>query len=60
VLGITALGADLEKARAAAYAAVREIRFDGAQFRRDIGMKALARVSHQLLMSSDRSPSHFT
>ena len=43
VLGVTALGADLEKARAAAYAAVDAIRFEGAQFRRDIGMKALAR-----------------
>jgi phosphoribosylamine--glycine ligase len=40
VLGVTALGADLWKARAAAYEAVEKIRFDGAQYRRDIGVKA--------------------
>jgi phosphoribosylamine--glycine ligase len=41
VLGVTALGKDLESARAAAYGAVEKIHFDGAQFRRDIGGKAL-------------------
>ncbi len=41
VLGVTALGRDLAMARAAAYAAVEKIRFDGAQFRRDIGDRAL-------------------
>jgi len=41
VLGVTALGADLWKARAAAYEAVEKIRFEGAHFRRDIGVKAL-------------------
>ena len=41
VLGVTALGADLWKARAAAYEAVDRIRFDGAHYRRDIGVKAL-------------------
>jgi phosphoribosylamine--glycine ligase len=41
VLGVTALGKDLAAARAAAYAAVEKIRFDGAQFRRDIGDRAL-------------------
>jgi phosphoribosylamine--glycine ligase len=41
VLGVTALGADLSSARAAAYAAVESIRFDGAHWRRDIGLKAL-------------------
>ncbi|HKS36678.1 MAG TPA: phosphoribosylamine--glycine ligase [Verrucomicrobiae bacterium] len=41
VLGVTALGADLWKARAAAYEAVEKIRFEGAQYRRDIGVKAL-------------------
>ena len=41
VLGVTALGTDLHAARAAAYAAVERIRFEGAQFRRDIGAKAL-------------------
>jgi phosphoribosylamine--glycine ligase len=41
VLGVTALGKDLKAAQAAAYAAVEKIRFDGAQFRRDIGAKAM-------------------
>ncbi|MEO7678453.1 MAG: phosphoribosylamine--glycine ligase [Verrucomicrobiota bacterium] len=41
VLGVTALGRDLKTAQAAAYAAVETIHFDGAQFRRDIGAKAL-------------------
>ncbi len=41
VLGVTAWAGDLKKARDAAYAAVDKIRFDGAQFRRDIAAKAL-------------------
>jgi len=41
VLGVTAWGADLKSAQAAAYAAVERIHFDGAQFRRDIAAKAL-------------------
>jgi phosphoribosylamine---glycine ligase len=41
VLGVTALGKDLKSAQAAAYAAVKKIHFDGAQFRRDIAAKAL-------------------
>jgi phosphoribosylamine--glycine ligase len=41
VLGVTAWGPDLVQAQALAYAAVKQIRFDGAQFRRDIGAKAL-------------------
>ncbi len=41
VLGVTAWAADLARARAAAYAAVEKIRFDGAQSRRDIAAKAL-------------------
>lgn len=40
VLGVTALGKDLRAAQAAAYAAVETIRFEGAQFRRDIAAKA--------------------
>ncbi len=39
VLGVTARGATVEKARALAYAAVTEIHFEGAQFRRDIGAR---------------------
>jgi phosphoribosylamine--glycine ligase len=41
VLGVTALGADLRAAQAAAYAAVEKIHFEGAQFRQDIAAKAL-------------------
>jgi phosphoribosylamine---glycine ligase len=41
VLGVTAWAADLQAARGAAYAAVDKIKFDGAQFRRDIAAKAL-------------------
>ncbi|HEV2320182.1 MAG TPA: phosphoribosylamine--glycine ligase [Verrucomicrobiae bacterium] len=41
VLGVTAPGKDLRSAQAAAYAAVEKIHFDGAQFRRDIGAKAI-------------------
>ncbi len=44
VLGVTALGPDLAAAIAAAYAAVAAIHFDGAQVRRDIGRRALARA----------------
>ncbi|MGA2863798.1 MAG: phosphoribosylamine--glycine ligase [Verrucomicrobiota bacterium] len=43
VLGVTAWAKDLRGARAAAYAAVETIHFEGAQFRRDIGLKALKR-----------------
>ena len=41
VLGVTAWGADLSAARKAAYEAVERIQFEGAQFRRDIGAKAM-------------------
>jgi phosphoribosylamine--glycine ligase len=41
VLGVTALGPTLPAAHAAAYSAVERIRFEGAQFRRDIGARAL-------------------
>ena len=41
VLGVTGWGETLEKARAAAYGAVERIRFEGAQWRKDIGAKAL-------------------
>lgn len=42
VLGVTAWAKDLASARAAAYAAVEKIQFEGAQFRCDIASKALA------------------
>jgi phosphoribosylamine--glycine ligase len=37
VLGVTALGADLEEARRHAYAAVQKISFEGMHYRNDIG-----------------------
>jgi phosphoribosylamine--glycine ligase len=40
VLGVTAWAKNLKSAQAAAYAAVEKIQFDGAQFRRDIAVKA--------------------
>jgi phosphoribosylamine--glycine ligase len=47
VLGVTALGADIPSAVAAAYAGAGEVRFDGAHYRRDIGHRALARLGQQ-------------
>jgi len=43
VLGVTAVGDSLRQAQRAAYAAVASIQFDGMQYRRDIGHRALAR-----------------
>ena len=40
VLGVTALGKDLEAARKRCYEAVSKIHFEGAYYRRDIGAKA--------------------
>jgi len=44
VLGVTARGADLAGAIENAYAAVREIQFEGMHYRRDIGRKGLVRT----------------
>jgi phosphoribosylamine--glycine ligase len=44
VVGVTALGADISRAVALAYAASAEIRFDGMHYRRDIGHRALGRL----------------
>jgi phosphoribosylamine--glycine ligase len=44
VLGVTALGANLDGAIQRAYEAVAKISFDGMHYRRDIGRKALARL----------------
>jgi len=44
VLGVTALGSNLEAAIQRAYAAVEKISFDGMHYRKDIGQKALARL----------------
>jgi len=41
VLGVTATGASLEQAIRKAYDAVGKIHFEGAQYRNDIGAKAI-------------------
>jgi phosphoribosylamine--glycine ligase len=41
VLGVTALGKTIAEARERAYDAIARIHFDGAQFRRDIGHRAI-------------------
>jgi phosphoribosylamine--glycine ligase len=45
VLGVTALGQNLGAAVSRAYQAVGQISFEGMQYRKDIGQKALARLS---------------
>jgi phosphoribosylamine--glycine ligase len=40
VLTVTGVGGDFPQARARAYAAVRALSFDGAQYRTDIGYQA--------------------
>ena len=42
VLTVTALGGNLSAARSRAYEIAEKIRFEGMQFRRDIGHRALA------------------
>jgi phosphoribosylamine--glycine ligase len=44
VLGVTALGANLDAAVQRAYEAVSKITFEGMQYRKDVGQKALARL----------------
>jgi phosphoribosylamine---glycine ligase len=44
VLGVTALGASLDAAVQRAYEVVPKISFEGMQYRKDIGQKALARL----------------
>jgi phosphoribosylamine--glycine ligase len=45
VVAVTGLGQNLKLAIERAYKAVEAIRFDGMHFRKDIGQKALARLS---------------
>ena len=45
VLGVSATGQDLEAALRLCYAAVEHIRFEGRQFRRDIGRRGLERLA---------------
>lgn len=47
VLGVTATGEDLPAALQKAYAAVVEIQFDGAFYRRDIGARALKALENE-------------
>ncbi|MDD4940258.1 MAG: phosphoribosylglycinamide synthetase C domain-containing protein, partial [Candidatus Omnitrophica bacterium] len=41
VLGVTGLGATIKDAISKAYSAVNKISFEGMQYRRDIGRKAI-------------------
>ena len=45
VLGVTALGDTLADARRRAYSVVERIHFDGAQYRTDLGLEAVARAA---------------
>jgi phosphoribosylamine--glycine ligase len=45
VLGVTALGPDIQHAITSAYRAVKKIHWEGALYRTDIGARALARVA---------------
>lgn len=47
VLGVTALGGDVAKAQAAAYEGVKQIEWDDAYYRNDIGWRAVARLKQQ-------------
>ncbi len=44
VLGVTAIGKDIREAIDRAYKAAKEIKWQGCQYRRDIGNRALARL----------------
>ena len=55
VLGVTATAEDLPSAIACAYTAVSKINFEGMQYRRDIGAKALKRLSRVLELGTARS-----
>ncbi len=44
VLNVTALGADVAEAQAKAYKAVKQIQWDDAYYRNDIGWRAIARL----------------
>lgn len=45
VLGVTALGKDIQEAQKTVYSAIQNITFEGAHYRRDIGAKAIYRKS---------------
>jgi phosphoribosylamine--glycine ligase len=43
VLGVTALGKDIQEAQKTVYGAIQKLSFEGAHYRRDIGAKAMCR-----------------
>lgn len=43
VLGVTAVGKDIQEAQKTAYGAIQKLSFEGAHYRRDIGAKAVNR-----------------
>ena len=45
MLGVTSLGKDIKSAKVNAYKAVEKIKFEGMQYRKDIGDMAIKRVS---------------
>ncbi|UJS16654.1 MAG: phosphoribosylamine--glycine ligase [Candidatus Jettenia sp.] len=45
VLGVTAIGKDIQEAQKTVYRAIQNITFEGAHYRRDIGAKAMYRKS---------------
>lgn len=46
VVGVTAVGVDLERALDLAYGAVADVSFEGMHYRRDIGRRGLAHLTH--------------
>lgn len=48
VLGVTALGTDLEQAVNKAYKAINQIHFEGIYYRKDIAQKGLRRLGHSV------------
>jgi len=46
VLGVTGLGKTLSDAKRKAYAGLSRVKFEGMQYRRDIGDKGIARLKH--------------
>jgi phosphoribosylamine--glycine ligase len=52
VLTVVATGADFREARARAYEAAGRIEFEGIQYRRDIGLKALESADRQIAKST--------
>jgi phosphoribosylamine---glycine ligase len=54
VLTVVATGADFAEARERAYEGAARISFDGMQYRRDIGLKALQSANYQIT----NSPNH--